>query len=193
MTRYGQESACGWRSFEDEVFAEVQRLVQSRQLFVDPRHSKVVRNGKYYSRDRDGDVLIEIAIESYNAGAEEPSLVWLWECKDETTSRRKVEVSVIEVLNDKIRQLGSSRCKGSVVTTHGFQSGAIKLARSTGVSLAVLEKRFEWITKYAKDVPDELHEVVFARYFLTSTGEEREDQRLEDVFGRENFLSGDRF
>ena len=89
-----------------------------------------------------------MAIEAFDKGATEPSLIWVWECKDHSKSGREVEVKDIEVLSDKISQLGKAKLKASLVTTHGFQSAAIELAKFYGISLFKLQKRMTRITQY---------------------------------------------
>lgn len=180
-----------WVKFEDDVFGHVEELVRRSRLAVSAK-ADVYRRHSYYSEARKAYIEFEIAIEAFDEGAEQPSLVWVWECKDHSKSGRFVEVSDIEILHDKIGQLGSGRFKASVVTTHGFQSAAEQLAISRGISLFVLQKELVRITKYARCQPDEEREVLFANYAVTFTGQRLSHYRLEDVIKiglRENGIS----
>ncbi|HUY33541.1 MAG TPA: hypothetical protein VMV69_12400 [Pirellulales bacterium] len=163
--------------FEDDVFRHVKRLVRRDSLCV-PANAEVHRIRSYYSEARKARIEFEIAIEAFDDGAEEPSLIWVWECKDHTRSERLVEVSAVEILRDKITQLGSGRFKASLVTTHGFQSAAEQAAISGGINLIVLQKEFVRITKYAEGVPAEKREELFATFAVTFNGRRIVDRHL---------------
>jgi hypothetical protein len=145
-----------WVRFEDDVFSQVEKWLKSGRLSVNSARATAYRKRSYYSEPRKAEVEFEVAIEAFDDGASEPSLVWVWECKDHSTSGRKVEVADIEALNDKIDQLGRSRFKGSLVTTHGFQSGAEQRAKSCGISLFVLKKELHRVLQYSPDAPPEI-------------------------------------
>jgi hypothetical protein len=145
-----------WMCFEDEVFKHVQLWLDAGHLSVNATRATAYRKRSYYSESRKANIEFEVAIEAFDQGATVPSLVWLWECKDHTKSCRSVEVGEIEILSDKIGQLGASRFKGSLVTTHGFQSGAEQRAKSCGISLFVLNKNLERVTDFSRDSPPEI-------------------------------------
>jgi hypothetical protein len=144
-----------WVKFEDDVFDHVCKWLKRGRLSVNSASAVPYRKRRYFSEPRKAEIEFEIAIEAFDDGASEPSLIWIWECKDNTTSQRNVEVGDIEALNDKIDQLGRSRFKGSVVTTHGFQNGAKERAKSCGISLFVLNKELHRVLKYGYDTPAE--------------------------------------
>ena len=139
-----------WECFEDEVHGYVEQLVKGYRLLINPNKTKLFRNKGYYSEARKSEIKFEIAIEAYDEGATEASLVWVWECKDKSKSGRYVEVEDVEVLQSKIQQLGAGRFKRSMVTTHGFQSAATELAKTVGISLFVVQKQLVRITKFAE-------------------------------------------
>lgn len=170
-----------WIKFEDDVFNHIKEMVRRGSLAV-PVNASVYRKRSYYSEARKANIEFEIAIEAFDEGAEEPSLIWLWECKDRTTSERHVDVSDVEILHDKLIQLGAARFKASLITTHGFQSAAEQLAISRGISLFVLQKELVRITKYAQDAPDEDREVLYATFAVTFAGRRIYDHsRLQDI------------
>jgi predicted helicase len=57
------------------------------------------------------------------------------ECKHYKST---VDIGKVRELNSKLNELGAN--KGIIVTTVGFQSGAIELAKKTGIGLAVIKK-----------------------------------------------------
>jgi hypothetical protein len=143
-----------WVDFEDEVFRYVRAWLNAGQLSVNAARATIHRKKSYYSAARRADIEFEVAIEAFDDGATEPSVVWVWECKDRRKNGRRVEVSDVEALNDKITQLGQSRFKGSLVTTNGFQSGALERAKSCGINLFVLQKELVRVTLYGRDEMD---------------------------------------
>jgi hypothetical protein len=155
-----------WVNFEDDVFSHVEKWLKSGRLSVNSIRATAYRKRSYYSEPRKAKIKFEVAIEAFDDGASEPSLVWVWECKDHSSSGRKVEVADIEVLNDKIDQLGRSRFKGSLVTTHGFQTGATQRAKACGISLFVLRNELHRVLKYSRDAPPE----IWVERLVVSTG-----------------------
>jgi hypothetical protein len=137
-----------WVHFEDEVFRKVELLLQGGALSVNPTRARAFRKKSYYSEPRKAEIEFEVSIEAFDEGATEPSLVWVWECKDDRKSKRKIQVSDVEILNSKIDQLGRSRFKASIVATEGFQSGALELAKSSGISLFTLQKELRRVLQY---------------------------------------------
>jgi hypothetical protein len=151
-----EAKSISWIKFEDDVFSHVQSWLNSGSLCVNAARAKAYRKRSYYSNPRKAEIEFEIAIEAFDKGAIEPSLVWVWECKDHSISGRPVEVADLEVLNDKIDQLGRSRFKGALVTTHGFQSAATSRAKSCGIGLYVLKKELQAVLQYSRDDPSEI-------------------------------------
>ena len=80
----------------------------------------------------------------------------------------------IEILHSKIDQLGRSKFRASLVTTHGFQSGALELAKSTGISLFVFKKKLVKVSKFAENAID-WDEMIVLSSGLTGIGRELHD------------------
>src|SRR5439155_14206767 len=94
----------------------------------------------------------------------DPFLIWLWECKDK--NKRKVDVGEVRELNSKLHEIGVSRAVGSLVTTIGFQPGAIDLAKRLGISLYLLKKKLVPHLNYELGAEETLREVIFAEQSL---------------------------
>lgn len=174
MNEHGVE----WRSFEDEVFDAIKRALTSGILPLS-EPAKVRRNAEYAAHSTGNKIKIEIAIEAFRRDASEPFLIWLWECKHKVN--REVEVGDVRELHSKIQEIGVSRASGSIVTTLGFQSGAINLAESLGISLFRLEKRLVAITKYAEGEPKTLREVIFSVESFDFASESWPETRFDDL------------
>jgi hypothetical protein len=155
-----------WKNFECEVADRVQNLIASGKLPLQEASVKVHRHKAYFSRDRKKEIVFDVAIEAFAAGAAVPSLVWLWECKDYPT--RRVKVDEIEEFWAKIVQVGAH--KGTVVTRVGFGEGAVEFARSKGIGLARLEKILVAQTNFASEALDYETVEIRATSGVSSTG-----------------------
>ena len=178
-----------WACFEDEVYNAVKKAVSSGHLPFDENNVSVRRAAEYSTPSSESTIKIEVSLKVFRRDATEPFQVWLWECKHKDS--RNVEVGDVRELHSKIHEIGSGRTSGSIVTTVGFQSGAIKLAEKVGISLYLLKKELIAITKYARTGSDELREVIFAERSFDFSGKERLKTRFDDLvlYGLQQMLS----
>lgn len=65
-----------------EVKAAVEALVRTGKLGLNPDCCQVFRNKGYFSKDRGSEIKVDVSIELIPPGTSEPSLIWIWECKD---------------------------------------------------------------------------------------------------------------
>jgi hypothetical protein len=161
-----------WQCFENEVFEAVKKAL-SAGYFPFDGETKVVRAADYPGLTPGSTIKIEVALEAYRSGATEPFLIWLWECKDK--SARKVDVGEVRELHSKLQEIGVSRAVGSLVTTNGFQKGAIELAKKLGISLYLLKKRLIPLLKYEAGAGETLRQVIIAEKSLDFLGLEASD------------------
>ena len=171
-----------WRDFEDEVFNAVRQGVLDNGFCV-PSRASVFRKKSYFSASRNAKIEFEIAIEAYDEGATQPSLIWIWECKHHANQNKRVEVKDVAYLQQQLNELGPSRFKGSIVTTSGFQSGAENLAKTAGISLFTFEKRLVRVTQFDCSGNEFDKEVVGAIYSIDFGGKTKNSifESLEDV------------
>jgi hypothetical protein len=121
------------RDFEQLVLSSLQQCLESHKLGLVPGSCRLRRNRAYYSKQRDADIITDIAIEIYMEGATEPHIIWVWECKDHADP---LPVRYVEEFHAKLQQIGADRTKGTMVTRNGFQAGALAFAKSNGIGLA---------------------------------------------------------
>jgi hypothetical protein len=116
---------------------------------VSRKNSRIFWKKAYYSRDREKDIIFDIAIESYLPGSEEPSLIIIVECKD---YGERVPVGRVEEFESKISQLKDHNIKGIMVSSAPFDPGGVTLARNTGIGLARLNSKntLKWVN-FRKD------------------------------------------
>jgi len=122
-------------AFEERVFEALAAEVQAGRLWVSPNSVKVFKKRAYYSRDRDSNVITDVAIEAYLPGRDRPSLVWVFECKDYSGA---VPVDDLEEFHAKLQQIGEDNTKGTFVTSGALQRGALAYARSKKIGVVRL-------------------------------------------------------
>ena len=137
-----------WMNFQNEVFDAVKCEVDAYRTHINPRVAKVFQQKAYFSKDREKEIIFDVVVEAYDQGAKEPSLRWIWECKNYPS--RKVSVSEIEEFSSKLEQIGKHNVIGTMVTRVGFEEGTYNIAVSQKISLYVLQKRLEKITPFAE-------------------------------------------
>lgn len=94
--------------------------------------SEVFQKKPYFSKDRGGNVILDVTIETTLPGADTYSLLTVIECKN---TQKKVTVDDIEEFSSKLRGIGDHNTRGIMVSTNGFQSGTINYARINKISL----------------------------------------------------------
>lgn len=87
---------------------------------------------QYRGRVSGRDIKIDISFEVEVIGSR---ILVLVECKN---YKKKVPVDDVEEFHSKIDDIGAH--KGIIVTTEGYQDGAIKTAKGRGIALALLTK-----------------------------------------------------
>ena len=123
-------------SLEQAVFHELRRLIATGALGLTEEYSQVFLNKGYYSRDRRDFITMDVSIELTTLGSKEPSIVWIWECKNYSNP---VPVDDVEEFHAKLGQIGSDRTKGTMITTSSYQKAAIEFALSQGIGLVRAE------------------------------------------------------
>jgi hypothetical protein len=95
----------------------------------------VFHNKSYFTNDRAAKLAIDIAIEVYMAVATEPSILWIWECKD---LARPVDVEEFETFHAKLDQIGADNTKGTLISRGPFTKSAVQYAKSKKLGVAPL-------------------------------------------------------
>ena len=119
-------------SYELQVFAAVENELHSGSLGLNPDLCSLYHQRGYYSRDREDEIVFDISIELFRAGASRWSLLLLWECKN---YGKPVPVDQVEEFFAKVGQVAPANSKALVVAPNSFQAGAIRFATANGISL----------------------------------------------------------
>ena len=129
--------------FEDKVFRLFSILLKEGSLFVPP-NSKIFQKKKYYSPQRQDDIIFDISIESYLPNNSEPSFIIFIECKNYTG---KVPISDIEEFHSKVEQIAPNANKSILVTNSSFSAQGINYAKSNHIALVRIfdDDKINWL------------------------------------------------
>ena len=148
-----------WHTFEDDVFRAVKLAARHGIIPVISGQTKFLRKAKYPTAS--GEIEIEIAVEAYAKGAIEPCMIYLVECKRK--GKRKVEIGDVQILHTKVQQIGLGRTSAMMVTTNGYQKGALDFAANCGIKLCILTRKLESVMKFSEGAKPEVYSVIMAK------------------------------
>jgi Zn-dependent peptidase ImmA (M78 family) len=154
--------------FENFVFDYFSALLQKGYMGLNPNHTKIYKQKKYYSKDREDYIIFDVAIEVFLFEQKEPYLVILIECKN---YEKNVPVDDIEEFSTKVSQVGKHYTKAICITKNGFQKGALNVAKNRKIGL--------W-----RITANDNHEVIFNR---TINRIKDNDEIITNALTLENF------
>jgi Zn-dependent peptidase ImmA (M78 family) len=120
-------------AFENRVYSKFKELLESDDLGLDSKRSRVYQK-KSYKGKSGNSIEFDISIETYMPNATEYSFLTLIECKDFNSP---IQVEKIRDFSYRIQDISGH--KGYFVTTSKFQQGALNVARSEGIGLAIMD------------------------------------------------------
>jgi len=110
--------------FEAEIAAD--------RFWVKKECCKVLWKPKYFSRDRNADIVFDVSIEIYLPGESVFSSLVIIECKNYSDP---VPVDDIEEFFAKVQQVAPANAKAVMASTASFQRGTREYAKSKGIGL----------------------------------------------------------
>lgn len=138
--------------FENKVFAIFSKLLKEGQLFISYKNTKRFQKKHYYSEQRKGEIIFDIAFESYLPEQETPSFIVFIECKK---YKDKVPISDLEEFHSKVMQIAPNANKAILVTNSTFSESGINYAKANGMGLVHIfdDDKIKWlVTREAVDV-----------------------------------------
>jgi len=135
-------------AFEDEIYSLLKRELENGRLGIDANCAQIWQKKAYYSKDREKDVVVDIAIEVWPPGADNYALLWVCECKDCDSG---IPVDDIEEFKAKLDQIAGKNVKGVVATRRAFQKGALTYARNQGIGVVRVmpDDQVSWVVHLA--------------------------------------------
>ena len=119
-------------AFEDRVAAIIQTMLDNGTFAFPTAGSQVLRKKGYYSKDREKEIIFDIALECRRHPDLDPFYYILVECKD---TGRPVPVDDVEYFNSTVSQVMGKNVKAMIFSTSNFQEGGLTFARNNGISL----------------------------------------------------------
>jgi hypothetical protein len=159
--------------FEDMVFTKLREALEKGELGLIPECCKMFRKKGYHSPDRGGPIEFDISIELFRPGAEKPSLLWLWECKDYSGT---VPVGDVEEFWAKVQQVAGLNVKAGFAARGELSSGAMSIAHSRRMAVVQIQTRnvpeIEWrfdFSRFSNNVqPPRLRPVQVITFHIAS-------------------------
>lgn len=136
--------------FEEKSYSLIKNAIEKDEFGISPKHSRVFMKKGYFSPLRNSDITFDLSIEIWLPNAEKYSILYLIECKDYTN--KKVPVDDVEEFITKINGVaGLGHCvKGVFISNNSFQSGAVEIAKRTGLMLIEVTSENELAIKLHK-------------------------------------------
>lgn len=119
-------------SFEDVIYKYLVQEIDSGRLPFRKDSCKVFKKKKYYSKDRGSDIEFDVVIEVYFPGTQDCSLIYIFECKNYSSS---VGVEQVESFYMKAEQVAGAKSKLVLATKGPIQRAARAFALSRGMGV----------------------------------------------------------
>lgn len=176
--------------FEEKSYLIIEAAIQNGDLGISANHAKIYKKKGYYSKDREKDIIFDLAVEIWPNNAERYSVLYLIECKSYRSEN--VPVCDIEEFKAKIEQVSGVNVKGIMISDSSFQSGAYKYAENKGFMLIEVRNSYEYsiilhkaTTKNEKkdSIDDQLFKIIKKSFTTISGLEHLKKNRIESSAG----------
>jgi hypothetical protein len=119
--------------FEERAYNVLASELANERLWAAPKFARIFRRKGYFSRDRNKKIITDISIELYLKSPSDPSLIWVFECKD--YKKERVPVDDVEEFHAKLEQIGQDKTKGTIITNGALEGSAVDYAKAKGIGL----------------------------------------------------------
>lgn len=147
--------------FEDKSYDIISAALDSQKLGLIPDFCSVYRKKGYYSTRRKKEIIFDLSIEVKPPGAERPTLLYLIECKNYSSS---IPVDDVALFAQYISEIHDYAVKGVFVSNSKLQSGAIEEIKSHGMMLIEVDAESYNIVHYKnekkKDPQDDIDHII---------------------------------
>lgn len=128
--------------FEEQSYSIIETAIRNGDLGISATHARVYKKKRYYSKDREKDIIFDLAVEIWPNNAERYSVVYLIECKSYRTEN--VPVCDIEEFQSKIKQVSGVNVKGIMISDSSFQRSTYNIAKNNGFMLIEVRNSYEY-------------------------------------------------
>ncbi len=151
-------------TFEEKSYNLIVNAIKSEELGISEKFARVFRKQPYYSKDREKNIIFDLAIEIWPPNAERFSVLYVIECK--SYSSKKVPVDDVEEFYSKIIQVAGVNVKGVFITDNSFQEGGLTFAKNKGMMLIEVKQDDSYsIVLHKTDKNDSKDRIVIGETF----------------------------
>lgn len=125
--------------FEAKSYDLIQKAIENDELGISKSSAVVYKQKGYYSKDREKEIIFDLAIEIWPKNAKRYTLLYLIECKS-SPSGHNVPVDDVEEFHTKFNQVSGGAVKGVMITDNKFQSGGLTFAKNKRMMLIEVDK-----------------------------------------------------
>ncbi len=122
-----------WDRYENKCFNIINTALERDELCFPSNYSVIFKKRKYFSKEREKNIVFDLAVEVTPKNSEKYQLLWIIECK--TYANKKVPVDDIEEFNAKVKQISGLNIKGIMITDSWFSDWAFKYAKNNNIML----------------------------------------------------------
>ncbi|CAM4318505.1 ImmA/IrrE family metallo-endopeptidase [Flavobacterium terrigena] len=123
--------------FEEKSYAIIESALTNKELGLIPEYCKIYKKKGYYSTRRKKDIIFDLSIELTPPNANKPTLLYLIECKNYSSS---IPVDDVALFAQYISEIQDYAIKGVFVTNSKLQSGATEEVISHGMMLIEVDE-----------------------------------------------------
>lgn len=134
--------------FEDKSIEIIETALKNKELGLIPEFCKVYKKKGYYSSRRKKEIIFDLSIEVTPLNADKPTLIYLIECKNYSSS---VPVDDVALFAQYISEIHDYAIKGVFITNSKLQSGAIEEIISHGMMLIEVDNENYNIVHYKNE------------------------------------------
>ncbi|MFC4738577.1 ImmA/IrrE family metallo-endopeptidase [Flavobacterium ponti] len=134
--------------FEKKSYYIIENALNNKELGLIPEYCKVFRKKGYYSSRRKKEIVFDLSIEVTPPNADKPTLLYLIECKNYSSS---IPVDDVALFAKYISEVHDYTIKGVFITNNKLQSGAIEEIISHGMMLIEVDNENYNIVHYKNE------------------------------------------
>ncbi|MBW8359582.1 MAG: ImmA/IrrE family metallo-endopeptidase [Weeksellaceae bacterium] len=115
--------------FEQKCYDVLNTALQNGELGIIPQNCQIFQKKKYYSSDREDDIVFDLSIEVTLPRSKKPTLVYIIECKD---LNHNIPVDDVEEFQSKLSGIKGFQTKGVFIAKKPLQKSGKKIANNKG-------------------------------------------------------------
>ncbi|WP_367392076.1 ImmA/IrrE family metallo-endopeptidase [Lewinella sp. LCG006] len=116
--------------FEERVYLLLEKAIDEGILGMDGKYCKLRKKPKYYSKERESDIIFDLSIEVWPPGAANYMLLFVVECKNYS---HPIPINDLEEFDKKVTQVSGLNAKAVFITNANLQGTGPLYAKNRGI------------------------------------------------------------